>query len=192
MASTMRLSNTLPRLALAATLLLAPLVATAEPLAAVEWADTELEEGIWLLNADLRLTPSATMREALDNGARLELVLASEVYREHEWWPDERVARLVQRYTLRYHPLSRRVVSIAVNSGARRNHADLDDALHRLGRLRRLPLLDHTLIDDGGQYHGRVRARIGVASVPLHLHPFHWFTDHWRTESPWFHWPIGT
>lgn len=192
MASIMRLSNTLGRLALAATLLLAPLTVTAEPRAAVDRAEAGLEEGVWLLEADLRLAPSKTMREAVDNGARLELQLDIEVYREYDWWPDERVARLTQRYTLRYHPLTRRVVSVAANSGTRESHGDLDDALRGLGRVRQLPVLDDALIADCDRCYGRVRAQLGVASVPLLLHPVHWFTDHWRTESPWFHWPIGT
>jgi hypothetical protein len=188
----MRLSNTpLARLALAAALLLTPPAVLADPLVAVEQASTELEEGVWLLDADLHLVPSETMRQAVDNGARLELRLTIEVYQEHGWWPDSAVAQLTQRYTLRYHPLTRRVVTTAHNSGIRRSYADLEDALRALGRLQRLPVLDQALLADRDRCYGRLRVQLGVASVPLLLQPVHWFTDHWRIESPWYRWPIG-
>jgi len=176
---------------LATALFLAPPAALADPLVGVVEAATELEEGVWLLDADLRLVPSETMRQAVDNGARLELRLTIEVYREHAWWPDSTLAQLTQRYSLRYHPLTRRVVTTAHNSGLRRSYADLEDALRALGRLQRLPILDHTLLAGCDHCYGRLRAELGVASVPLLLQPVHWFTDHWRIESPWYRWPIG-
>ncbi|MFP4130621.1 MAG: DUF4390 domain-containing protein [Thiohalospira sp.] len=177
---------------LAAALCLTPLAAPGEPVATVERAESELEEGVWLLDADLRLVPSPTMREAVDNGARLELKATIEVYREQDWWPDESVAHLTQRYSLRYHPLTRRVVTTAHNSGDRRSYADLGNALRALGQLQPIPILDHALVDDCRRCYGRIRIELGVASVPLLHHPVHWFTNDWSLESPWFRWRIGT
>ena len=153
-------------------------------------ASTELEKGVYLLNARLKLRFPDGPLEALQNGVPLTVNLDIQVFRQREWLWDEIAAQLQQRFRLEYHALSRQYVISNLNSGELKSFTDLKVAIEFLSQIERFPLLDASLLSPSSSYQVRLRASLDIEVLPAPLQLVAYLSPEWRISSEWYTWPL--
>ena len=153
-------------------------------------ASTQLQGGIYLLNAKIQYRLSEATRDALQNGVPLTVVLDMEVRRQRSWAWDETVYALAQRFRLEYHSLSKQYLVTNLNSGERRAFPELEDALQYMGQIKNFPFLDRGLLKKKQQYQGALRATLDFEALPTPLRLFAYLSDDWRLSSKWRVWQL--
>lgn len=156
----------------------------------VREARSLLVDGVYRVSAqvDYRLGDQAL--EALRHGVPLVLEIRIQVYRQREWLWNEQVAQLRQRYQLRYHALSQRYLVLSFNTGVQQSFQRLDDALHSVGMLYDLPLLDARLLAEDGRYELRLRADLDIEELPTPIRLWAYLSSGWAVTSDWYTWPL--
>jgi hypothetical protein len=165
-----------------------PVSAKPEAGFSVQSASTKLQDGVYRLNAEFDLALADAPREALASGVPLYLSIEMHVSRERNWWWDETVAAVTQRYRLEFHALSSRYLVINLNTGERRSFRTVGQALEHVGRLMDFPLLDRVLVGEEWRYTGSVRVSLDIGKLPLLLVPGAYFSSQWRLASENYQW----
>ena len=153
-------------------------------------ADTNLVDGVYLLDAHVDYSFSREALKALDNGIPLTIRLDIEVQRKRSWWFDADVASLEQRYQLRYHAFSQQYLVRNLNSGALYTYPTLASAVEALGDIRDFPLLDEKLIKPREAYEVELRAYLDIEALPSPLRPLAYITPAWHLGSEWYKWSL--
>lgn len=155
---------------------------------AVRDGEVLLSDGVYLLDAavDFNLSPQAT--EALESGVPLTFELQIELIRPRRLWLDEVIAKLTQRYRVRYHALSGRYVLINLNTGDSRSFPSRTSALSALGTIQGLPIIDRKLLQPGREYQIWLRAGLDVDDLPPPLKTGAYLSPQWRLLSEWHLW----
>lgn len=157
---------------------------------AVAHVNTQLVDDVYRLNARVDLELSAVLLDALSNGVDLYVDIDIEIIRRNTWWFDSEVAQLSQRAVLSYYALSRSYVVRNLNTGIQTTYPSLYSALHAIGEVRDLPLLDNSLLDSGEDYFARLRTRIAIEELPLPLRAQAYLSADWRLSSEWYTWSL--
>ena len=153
-------------------------------------ASARLQDGVYLLDADVDFNLSVAALDALNNGIPLGLEIEIKVERRRDWMWNDNVAALSQRYSLQYHALSDRYVVHNRNTGQRQSYTTLEDALFMLGRIRDFPMLDRRLLDAGSEYLAGVRAALMIEELPTPMRLWAYASDQWHLDSAWYSWPL--
>ena len=152
---------------------------------AIRDVDITIDDGVYLLQADIDFVLSKPVREALLNGVSLVISLEIELLEHHDWWLNSDVANLEQRYRLQYHALSRKYVLENLNTRVQESFSDLGSALNHLGRIINLPLIDSTLLEKGSTHIFKMRASLDVDELPLPLRVRAYLFSDWSLSSKW-------
>ena len=153
-------------------------------------ADTQLVEGVYLLDATIDFRFSDAAMEALLNGIPLVLEVEIRVERGRKWLWNDTVAALSQRYRLQFHALSDRYVIHNLNTDQRQSFSQLEEALHVLGEIREFPMLDRRLLTADSDYQAGIRASLVVEELPTPMRLWAYVSDQWHMNSPWYTWPL--
>lgn len=161
----------------------------AEPFTVTD-ASVERQQALYLLNVSIQYELADELVEALHSGITLPFKVLIEVYRPRRLLPDTEIAFLKQRYDLQYHALSRQYIVTNHNSSVSESFSSLTHALHYLGKINGLPMLDDELLDKDAKYRVRIRAAINNSqlSVPLRLTSY--IYGPWSSESTWWDMPL--
>ena len=151
-------------------------------------ADSELIDGVHVLDARMQLVLSGEALEALAAGFTLTIELQVELIRVRRWYIDDMEAELATRYELEYHPLSQRYVVRNLNSGEQDSFATLYSALNNLGRVQGLPLIDDTVLEADSSYRVRARALLQTRQYSAPIRMLFFWRGQWQLESKWFEW----
>ncbi len=154
----------------------------------VRSADSELIDGVHVLDARMQLVLSGEALEALAAGFTLTIELQVELIRVRRWYIDDMEAELATRYELEYHPLSQRYVVRNLNSGEQDSFATLYSALNNLGRVQGLPVIDDELLQPDRTYRLRLRAMLNTQQYPASLRLLFFWRGQWQLQSEWFEW----
>jgi hypothetical protein len=157
---------------------------------AIREARTELQDGVYFLDARIEYRLSSDARRALQSGVPLTIRVEVELLKPRRLWFDSDEAALRQRYQLEYHALSERFTVQNLNSGDQASFSTLFAALDALGRVNHFPLIDAALLDSGTAYYLRMRSVLDVEKLtgPLRLIAF-WRRD-WSLGSDWYKWQL--
>jgi len=148
-------------------------------------AKTYLTDDVYYLDADLNYALSEEAIKALHNGVTLTLRVTIDI--ERESWLNRRLARLKQRYTLEYSTLSEQYIVKYLNlEGLEENFPNLESALEALGEVRKLPLIDKSLIKSNETYWVRLRNYLDIEALPTALRLVAYFSGEWRLSADWF------
>ena len=156
----------------------------------VQHAGTVLKDEVYLLNARIHYRLSKTALEALRNGVPLTLQMDIEVLRKRWLFWDDEVARLKQRYRIRYHAFSRQYLVTNLNTGVQQNFPSLRAALDTLGTVADFPMLDRRLLKVGEKYRARIQASLDIEALPLPLRLLAYVSPRWHLSSAWYAWPL--
>lgn len=157
----------------------------------VKSAESTLENNSIMLNANLSLQLGDDVLDALDNGVAVTLrfTVGIERYRKHLW--NESAINLSQRYRIKIHPLTNRILVVNVNTGLSNDFRELNDALSALSELRGFPLTSSQFLDQGESYLGNFEIDIDIEALPPPMRPAAYFSSDWNTSSDTFQWKIN-
>jgi hypothetical protein len=176
------------------TLLLWPLFAFAQEedpgRFEIRSAGTELDSGVYYLNAWMELRLSSDAREALRSGVPLTIRLDVEMLHDRRFWLDADEHELRQHYQLEYHALTERYVVSNLNSGDQNSFATLFSALNHLGRIEKLPLIDASLLESDRRYDVRLRVVLDMERLPGPLRLLAFWRRDWSIASDWYRWRL--
>lgn len=153
-------------------------------------AVTTLENGLHLLDADIEFSLDGELLDALANGVTLSFEINIEIHRDQAWFWERAIASLTQRYQLEYHALSGRYLVTHPVTGIQTGFSTPSAALHMIGTVRGLPLIDAALLDEEMPHQVRLRARMAVDALPIPLRIRSYLDEAWRPASDWYIWPL--
>ena len=156
----------------------------------VRSADLELKDGVYHLNARIDLPVGDAVRRGLAEGVPLSLELDIDIERVRQLLPNSRVAELTQHYYLQYNAVSARFILRNDNSGQQESLGTIDAALEQLSEIRRLPVLDKSLIAADRRYEANVRAKVDYGTVPFSLRMVMFWVNEWHRDSDWYTWTL--
>ncbi len=156
----------------------------------VHEARSLLVDGVYRVSAQVDYQLGDQALEALLHGVPLVLELQIQVLQQREWLWSETVAQLRQRYQLRYHALSQRYLVLSFNTGVQQSFNRLGEALHAIGTLYDLPLIDARLLATGGHYQVRLRADLDIEELPTPIRLWAYLSSGWGVNSEWYTWPL--
>lgn len=153
-------------------------------------ARLKLEDEVLYLDAVIgyRLTPA--MVDALHEGLPLTMLATIEIVRSRDYWVDDVVAHLEQRYRLEFLALTRQYLLTNVNSGAQFRFPSLEAAVSVLGTIVHLPLLDRNLLDPDARYYARMLVQLDEEALPVPLRLLSYFSSDWHLKSEWHSWQL--
>lgn len=152
----------------------------------VESMATQRLQGVYYLSADLGLQLNQEALDALKHGVALTFVVDIKVERKRSWWIwDKTVAALTERYRLSYRPLAERYRLDNLNSGANEEYATRDAALNAISHIRKLPVIDATLLNTHAHYYVLVRVVLDTHDLPGPLKLLAAILPGWRQASDW-------
>jgi hypothetical protein len=171
-------------------LLLTSLLAAAQELV-IDRVSIRLDEGVYLLDAEIDYRLSDAALEALDNGVPLTMEVHIQVRGNNAWIWQSDAAEYRLRYVIRYHALSGLYEVVNQDSGQRRNFVTRDAALTALGELADLPLIEAERLDPGEGYAVEMRVDLDIEALPLPLRPLAYLSPSWNLSSGWTSWPLA-
>jgi len=159
----------------------------------VRSAYTEVSDGVYYVTADIDYSLTQPAIQALGSGVPLTFQLQIEVSRQRRFLPDDNVASLRQSYELSFHALTERYVVRNLNSGEQDNFGTLAAALHGLGQIDALPVIDSSLLDEDRSYRIALRSTLDLKSFPgpLRLLAQLFRFNDWRLASKWHSWALN-
>ncbi len=120
----------------------------------------------------------------------LTFVVEFEVLRPRNWWFDDTVAHVEQRWRVSYHALSRQYLLINLNTREVQTFYGLQALLERMGRLRHFPVIDNRLLTGEGPYDVAMRLSLDSDALPLPLRLRAWTSSRWGPASDWVRWRL--
>jgi len=156
----------------------------------VRSASTELVGGVHMLDARLQLVLSSEALNALNSGVPLTIELQMQVIRSRRFYLDALDAELAFRFELEYRPISQRYIVRNLNTGNQDSFATLYSALNNLGRVRRLPVIDESLLIPDRDYRVRLRALLATEQYSAPLRLLFFWRDEWQLKSEWYEWKL--
>lgn len=151
--------------------------------------ETRLHDNVYSFSTRIEYGFSSEALAALENGVPLIILLNIEV-QEERWYWNKTIAQLEQGYLLIYHALSKKFILHNLNSGTQTDYSNIDSALHALGYLANLPLIDAKLLKPEARYILRLRSRLDIESLPAPMRPLAYISSDWRLQSDWYTWPL--
>lgn len=152
---------------------------------------SSLDQGVYLLDANIDFRFSEAALGALHSGLPLVLRIEIRVEDNRRWLWNEAVAVVNQLYRLQFHALSDRYLVHNLNTDTRQSYTTLADALYAVGFVRNFPVLDARLLDPGKTYFGRLRATLDVEELPTPMRLWAYVSDQWRLTSEWYRWQLS-
>jgi hypothetical protein len=151
---------------------------------------TELRDEVWFLSARIDYQLNRQMLDALQNGINLTFSLQATVNKVRSWLPNSEVKALQQDYELSWQPLSRGYLVRNASTDAQTAHTTLFAALHELGTISELPLVDASLLEPDARYEVSLRTMLDQQHLPGPLRILAFWNDDFSLESGWHQWPL--
>lgn len=139
-----------------------------------------------VLAASFAIDLGPRLEEAVGRGVPLNFRLEFTLDRKRWYWADEHVAGRVLKYRLGYQALTRQY-RLSLGS-LHQNFATLEEALHALGQVARLPVADKVQLKTGETYLAAVRLSLDHEQLPKPLQVDALADRDWRVEARTLRW----
>lgn len=156
----------------------------------VKSAELEVVEEALVLSADLDISLSPALEDALNKGVPLNFITDFELKKPRWYWFDEVVATAQQHFRLSYHALTRQYQ--LSSNGQFQNFATLGDARRELGKLRGWQVVDKGLARKRTAYVANLRMKLDLTQLPKPLQVNALASKEWILDSEWHHWNFSS
>ncbi len=142
------------------------------------------------INALLKINFTKEVVEALENGIPLTIAVEVQVFYEKTWWRNVLIKESVQRFELRYHPLTdiHEVKNIATYE--RYSFNSRQEAMAILGTIQGAQLIEKNKLEANKEYFVQIRTLLDISYLPAALRQLAAVSSTWRLESSWYRWAI--
>lgn len=175
--------------ALLALLLILPATVKAEGIE-VKSAELEMVEEAVVLNADLDISLSPALEDALNKGVPLNFITDFELKKPRWYWFDETVVSIQQHFRLSYHALTRQYQ--LSSNGQFQNFATLGDARRELGKLHGWQVAEKGLAKRRTPYIAGLRMKLDLTQLPKPLQVNALASKEWNLDSEWHRWNFAS
>lgn len=151
---------------------------------------THLDDGSYLVDANVVYAFSDEALEALENGVPLTLLVHIQVRRAAAWIWEDSLTDIQLRYAIRYKPLSERYEVYRLPGNEGRSFVGRDAAIAALGEIRNLQLVEASRLSPDDTYEVQIRAELDIEELPLPLRPMAYLRPSWKLGSSWTKWPL--
>jgi hypothetical protein len=155
----------------------------------VRLAEAQRHSDVYYLDARIDFDLSSDAREALRSGLAIVIRIEVEIIHPRRFWFDSEQS-LTQRYQLEFHALTERYLVSNLNTGDEETFQSLESALHFIGNVDDLPLIDATLLEPHRRYDVRVRAVLDTDQLPGPLRLLAFWRRDWSIASDWYRWRL--
>jgi hypothetical protein len=171
-------------------------VALAAPLQAgtgprIKDVRTRLDNGSYVMDADIAYRFSPEVLEALGNGVPLTFLVHIQVRRASAWIWEDSLADIQLRYGIRYRPLSERYEVYRLPGESGRSFVSREAAISALGEIRGLDLVSKARLDPNESYEVQMKVELDIEELPLPLRPLAYLQGAWKLATPWTKWPLA-
>ncbi len=157
----------------------------------IDYAETSLIDGIYILDAELNFNLTEVAIEALENGVSLPLVFTIIIERNRWYLWNKKVVTIKQPYELKYYALSRQYGLKNLTTDVQENFVYLETAIDYLSKVNDLPLLtQQELTDSSNEYWVYLQIHLDIESLPVPLRPIAHLSSQWRLSSSWYSCPL--
>jgi hypothetical protein len=157
---------------------------------AVTEVDVRLQDGVYVLDAEIDYRFNETVLEALGHGVPLTFEVHLQVRRKGAWVWEPDVVEQRLRYLVSYHALTSLYEVSNLTQGVSRSFVTQGAALAFLGEINELPLLNQRELDADEAYVLELRTDLDIEALPLPLRPLAYLTPAWKLSSGWSSWPL--
>ena len=165
--------------------LLVPGVSRAANEFVVQDLDCRMEDGVFVLDAQIDYHFSEAALEALENGVPLFTQVHLKLRRQNAWLWEKDYYTTQIRYRLQYQAVAALYRVDEFHNNRWRDFATLDGALEALGTIKSLPVAPEQLLEAGETYEVGIRTYLDVDALPLPLRPIAYISPSWSLSSDW-------
>lgn len=144
------------------------------------------DERGYAVTAEFSVQIGARLEDAVNRGVPLHFRFEIELKRKRWYWSDEHVAGRVIKYRLSYQALTRQY-RLSLGS-LHQNYDTLDEALHSLGRVARLHVVDKSALPVGEPLSAAVRLSLDHSQLPKPLQVDALADRDWQVEAGTLRW----
>jgi hypothetical protein len=173
---------------LLALFLVLPLAASADGIE-VKSAELEPVEETFVLSAELEISLSPALEDALNKGVPLNFITDFELKKPRWYWLDETIVTAQQHTRLSYHALTRQY-QLSFKDGQYRNFPSLSEARRELGRLREWLVVEKGVVKKRTAYGAGLRMKLDLTQLPKPLQVNALASKEWNLDSEWHRWNI--
>lgn len=157
---------------------------------AVRQASARVQNGVFLVDADIDFEFSDEALEALENGVPLTVVIETTIRHKDAWFWQRALATRELRYELRYHPLAGLYTLLDLETGFEERFATRDAAVAMLGELHNIEVVEQERLEKNSVYEMALQAYLDIASLPLPLQPLAYISPGWYLSTGWSRWRL--
>lgn len=154
----------------------------------VAGAHTYVANNILMVDADASFNFSNDAIEAVNSGIPLTIELDVRISRPRKYWWNAAIFSAHRAYSIEHHALSEQFVLTDRVTGERRIHSSLELAIADLGRIRNLPVVELSELEDAASCEVGLRLRLDIESLPGPLIPLAYVSPGWHMSSGWHRW----
>lgn len=151
---------------------------------------TRLDQGVYVLDADIEFGFSPEALEALDNGVPLTVELRFQVRSADAWIWEDSATDLRLRYAVRYKPLSGRYEVYRLPGDRGRSFVSREAAIAALGEIRGIQIVSKDRLEPDIAYLVHLKVELDIEELPLPLRPMAYLRPAWKLGSAWTEWPL--
>lgn len=173
---------------LLAALAFAAAVRGAEPGIVIDDGDVRLQNGIYVIDADVQYTLNKELLRALNAGVPLTFDIRAAFTHERKYLWDRTVANVVQRMRLEYHALSKQYLVSNLSTQTQQSFPTLDDALRKLGDVHGMAIIEKRYLEPAKSYKAKIHVSLEIEALPPPMRPLAYLSLDWRFRSNWYKW----
>ncbi len=140
----------------------------------------------YAVTADFNIQIGPRLEDAVSRGVPLHFRFEIEIKRKRWYWSDEHVAGRVLKYRLSYQALTRQY-RLSLGS-LHQNFDSLEEALHALGRVARLHVVDKSALPAGEPLLAAIRLSLDHSQLPKPLQVDALADRDWQVEAGTLRW----
>ncbi len=149
-------------------------------------AKLEANEEGYQVEADVELTLTRTLQDAVRKGVPLYFVVEFELRRGRWYWLDQTVASEFRERRISYAPLTDQYrISYA---GISQNVSSFEDVRRALSRVRAWTVLEKGKLRPGERYDAALRFRLDTSQLPKPFQLNVIASKEWDLSSEWYRW----
>lgn len=175
------------KISIALALLITTMLAFAdEGSVAIKHASIKKEAGLYMLNADLEMSLSPEVEEAINKGVPVEFLYQFNLVKSRKYWFDKDILEAETAIVVSYHALSRQY--LVNHDGRQTSHEILREAMVELVQLYDWPVFDQTVIEPDETYEATLNVKLNKSKLPKVIQVDSINTEAWTLVAEPYQW----
>ncbi len=156
----------------------------------VEDAVSRLQDGVFVVDANINYEFSEVALEALENGVPLTVDIHFQVRRDGAWIWEKDIVEFHLRRQLRYLPLSSTYEMTDIDRKEIKLYFTRLAAIKAMGTVSNVEVVNEDQLQKNMTYLMEIRSKLDIEALPVPLRPTAYMSSGWKLSSEWSQWRI--